>query len=135
LQKYQDKTTAESFVDALLMEVRNSAGVDLNAERATLITRYNEAGTTNAGRASAARAVADNSVLATASYNPSFVMFEYFGYLRRGAEPEGYAFWLNVMNNTGAGSYRGMVCSFLTSTEYQRRFGTVITRSNGQCAP
>jgi hypothetical protein len=58
---------------------------------------------------------------------------EYFGYLRRGAEPDGYAFWLNAINRNSASS-RGMVCSFLTSTEYQRRFGTVITHSNAECS-
>jgi hypothetical protein len=35
--------------------------------------------------------------------------------------------------NRGAGS-RGMVCSFLTSTEYQHRFSTVVTHNNGDCA-
>jgi hypothetical protein len=61
-------------------------------------------------------------------------LIEYFGYLRRGAEPQGYAFWLNVLNSGSAGNYRGMVCSFVTSAEYQRRFGTVVTRTNAECA-
>jgi len=26
-----------------------------------------------------------------------------------------------------------MVCSFITSTEYQRRFGSLVTRSNADC--
>jgi len=60
---------------------------------------------------------------------------EYFGYLTRGADPDGYAFWLNVLNNRDPQNYRGMVCSFLTSTEYQHRFGTVVTRSNAECGP
>jgi hypothetical protein len=59
---------------------------------------------------------------------------EYFGYLRRGAEPQGYAFWLNVLNTSAAQNYRGMVCSFLTSSEYQRRFSNMVTRSNAECS-
>jgi hypothetical protein len=61
------------------------------------------------------------------------VQMEYFGYLRRDTDADGYRFWLDVLNNRDAGNYRGMVCSFLTSTEYQRRFGTVVTRSNSEC--
>ena len=59
---------------------------------------------------------------------------EYFGYLRREIDGDGYAFWLNVLNDHDAGNYRGMVCSFITSTEYQRRFGSVATHSNADCA-
>jgi len=79
------------------------------------------------------RELAENAAFANAAYNRSFVLMEYFGYMRRGAEPDGYAFWLNVLNNSDAGNYRGMVCSFLTSTEYQRRFGSVTTRTNAEC--
>jgi len=28
-----------------------------------------------------------------------------------------------------------MACSFITSTEYQQRFGSVITHSNAECSP
>ncbi|MDX6692929.1 MAG: hypothetical protein QOF02_532, partial [Blastocatellia bacterium] len=31
-------------------------------------------------------------------------------------------------------NYRAMVCAFITSGEYQQRFGSVITRSNADCA-
>jgi len=66
-------------------------------------------------------------------YNQSFVLMEYFGYLRRDMDQSGFEFWVNVLNNRDAGNYRGMVCSFLTSTEYQRRFSTAVTRSNAEC--
>jgi hypothetical protein len=60
---------------------------------------------------------------------------EYFGYLRREIDQGGYAYWLDVLNNGTAGNYRGMVCAFLTSSEYQLRFSTVVTRSNAECGP
>lgn len=66
-------------------------------------------------------------------YNPAWVLMEYFGYLRRDAEQDGYDFWLNVLNTREPGNYRGMVCSFITSAEYQLRFGTVVTRTNAEC--
>jgi len=133
LQKYQADTTAESFVDDLLQTVRASANVDLSSERANLINRYS-GGTINESRAAVLRAVGDDASFSSGTYNPSFVLMEYFGYLGRGADSDGYAFWLKVLNNSDAGNYRGMVCSFLTSTEYQRRFGTVISRSNAECS-
>jgi hypothetical protein len=133
VEKYRNSTSADSFVEALLLSLRESLAIDLAQQRTGLINRYNSAGSIDAGRAAVLHDLAENSQVANATYNPSFVLMEYFGYLRRGAEPEGYAFWLNVMNNSGADGYRGMVCSFLTATEYQRRFGTVTTRSNADC--
>jgi len=70
----------------------------------------------------------------TSQYNPAFVLMEYFGYLRRNVDQGGYDFWLDVVNNRAPNNYRGMVCAFLTSTEYQHRFGSVVTRSNADCS-
>jgi hypothetical protein len=59
---------------------------------------------------------------------------EYFGYLRRDADEGGYRFWLNVLNNQEPGNYQGMVCSFITSQEYQERFSSYAGHSNRECA-
>jgi len=69
----------------------------------------------------------------TREYNPAFVRMQYFGYLHRNPDPGGEVFWLNVLNNREPNNYRGMVCSFITSAEYQLRFGDVVTRSNRDC--
>ena len=66
-------------------------------------------------------------------YNPAFVLMQYFGYLRRNVDPAGYAFWLDVVNNREPNNYRAMVCAFITSSEYQLRFGTDVTRTNRDC--
>ncbi|MDX6611089.1 MAG: hypothetical protein QOD75_275 [Blastocatellia bacterium] len=68
-----------------------------------------------------------------ATYNAAFVLTEYFGYLKRDPDEGGFNFWLNVLDNREAGNFRGMVCSFITSTEYQRRFSTIVSRSNADC--
>jgi hypothetical protein len=75
----------------------------------------------------------DNANLTLAEYNPAFVLTEYLGYPRRDPESSGYDFWLDVLNNRDADNFRGMVCSFITSTEYQRRFSSVVTHSNAEC--
>ncbi len=62
---------------------------------------------------------------------------EYFGYLRRDPDQGGYDFWLNVLSNklpNDPSGYRAMVCAFITSAEYQMRFGTSITRTNRDCS-
>ena len=69
----------------------------------------------------------------TSQYNPAFVLMQYFGYFHRNVDQNGYDFWLDVVNNRQPNNYRGMVCSFITSTEYQLRFGSQITRSNADC--
>jgi predicted extracellular nuclease len=132
VQKYQANTRADSFVDALIQNAQTS-GVDLSSERASLINAYNGAGSTIESRASVMRAIADNATFKQAQYNPAFVLTEYFAYLRRDVDQGGYDFWLNVLNNGDPGNYRGMVCSFVTSTEYQRRFSAVVSHSNSEC--
>ena len=62
------------------------------------------------------------------------MLTEYFAYLRREPEQSGYDFWLNVLNDGSPGNYRGMVCSFITSLEYQNRFGLLSSHNNDECA-
>jgi hypothetical protein len=70
----------------------------------------------------------------TREYNPSFVLMEYFGYLRRDPDLPGFNFWLDILNNREPNNYRSMICAFITSTEYQERFSSIITRTNADCA-
>jgi hypothetical protein len=67
-------------------------------------------------------------------YNPSFVLMQYFGYLRRDPDQGGFDFWLDVLNNREPNNYRSMICGFITSDEYQQRFSSIITRHNSDCA-
>jgi len=65
--------------------------------------------------------------------NPAFVLNQYFGYLRRNPDQAGYDFWLNVLQNRDPNNFLGMVCSFITSREYQERFSTATSRRNADC--
>jgi hypothetical protein len=84
-------------------------------------------------RAQVLREVIEIAEFKTREYNPSFVTMQYFGYLKRDPEPGGYDFWLNVLNNREPNNYLGMICSFITSREYQERFGLNLARSNADC--
>jgi Domain of unknown function (DUF4214) len=67
-------------------------------------------------------------------FNPAFVRMMYFGFLRRDAEANGEAYWLNVITNITPNNYRGMICAFLNSAEYHQRFSSVRGRfKEGDC--
>jgi hypothetical protein len=132
--KYQQYAVGESFVDELLRSVQVDASVDLSSQREALLAAYHSGSDLNSSRSAVLRAIADHTDYQNATFNRGFVQMEYFGYLRRDADHEGYQFWLNVLNNREPGNYRGMVCSFVTSAEYQQRFSPIITHSNGECS-
>jgi uncharacterized repeat protein (TIGR01451 family) len=131
LQKYPQGLTGAQFVDALLLNVQQNSGVDLSAQRAGLISDYE----TNQSRARIVRLIADNTAFVNAEYNRAFVLMQYFGYLQRNPDDGGYNFWLGILNDRVPNNYRAMVCAFITSTEYQQRFGTTITYTNQDCGP
>lgn len=85
-------------------------------------------------RADVLRTVIEISEFKTREYDPSFILMEYFGYLQRDPDQEGYDFWLDVLKNRERGNYRGMICAFITSAEYQLRFAPVVTHTNQECA-
>jgi hypothetical protein len=132
VSKYTGQNTAQTFVAALIASIQqNSPGVSLQAQ--PIIDRYNAGADMNQSRAFAVRAAIDNSSFFTTEYNPAFVLMQYYGYLRRDPDPGGYTFWLDVLNNRVPGNFRGMVCAFITSDEYQKRFGSTATQNDHQC--
>ena len=66
-------------------------------------------------------------------FNSVFVLMQYFGFLQRDPDAGGYAFWLDVLANREPGNFRGLVCAFVTSTEYQERFSSIASRTNAEC--
>jgi len=134
VERYAAYITADSFVDKVIDTTRETTGADVSRERATLIDLYNNSSrSTKTGRALVVEKVANNPAVAAAVINQAFVHMEYFGYLRREIDIGGYLFWLHNLIVRDPGNFRGMVCSFITSDEYQRRFGTVLTHSNAEC--
>jgi hypothetical protein len=133
VQKYQGLNTAESFVDALITSVKAASNVDITYQRNWLISNYNNGKNMTESRSLALRAAIEDPYFTQAEYNPSFVLMQYFGYLKRDPELGGYQFWLNVLNNKDPNNYRGMVCAFITSAEYQHRFGALVTHNNSEC--
>ena len=133
LAVYPTSLSGSAFIDRLLTTIQNNSGVDLTSKKPELINEYVLEVTQTASRARVIRKVIEYQEFIDAESNPAFVLFQYFGYLRRDADPGGYAFWLNVLNNKVPGNFRAMVCGFITSAEYQLRFGPNTPRNNGEC--
>ncbi len=112
--------------------LKQTSGVDLTGQRQAYIDQLQAAGGT---RGQVIKSVVENKAFQNAEYNRAFVLMQYFGYLKRDPDEGGYLFWLDVLNNKVPGNFRGMVCAFITSAEYQDRFSSIRTRSDQQCAP
>ena len=131
--------TADQFVDAVLGTME-SIGVNLTSERAKLITLYG-----SLGRGGVMYRLADdnaqtnpinNRAFIDAEYNRAFVFTQYGGYMRRDSDIPGFVFWLDQVNSgplRDTGKQHAMVCSFITSAEYQQRFSAIVSHDNTEC--
>jgi Tol biopolymer transport system component len=109
-QQYVDRVYSHEFV------------TPPSAERAEAVAAF---GTGDAaGRARALRIIANNPTFRQLVFNQSFVLMQYFGYLRRNPDYEGYGFWWRKLEQFN-GDFRkaDMVKAFIVSGEYRQRFG------------
>jgi hypothetical protein len=116
--------------------------VDLTSQRAALITLFNSGGRGAVmyrlanDDAQGSNGGINNRALIDEEYNRAFVATECFGYLRRDSDIGGYLFWLGQVNRyplRNGDAQHAMVCSFITSDEYQQRFSSVVTHHNSEC--
>ena len=140
LEKYPASLTGQQFVDAVLANIKTDSGVDLSSQSGALLALFN-----SGGRGAVMYRLADdnaqsnpvnNRAFIDAEYNRAFVTSQYYGYLRRDADIGGLLFWLFQVNKfplRSTGIQNAMVCSFITSREYQERFGATVTRTNQEC--
>jgi hypothetical protein len=113
-----DGLSSSDFVDALI----SHTGVSFTSgERDALVSGLANGTLT---RATALRSIAENDRFVNAKFTESFVMMEYFGYLRRDADAGGFGFWLDKLNQFGGNFERAeMVKAFIVSGEYRARVG------------
>jgi len=142
LARYPATLDGPGFVDAVLATILNGSGADLTSQRSALISVFN-----CGGRGAVMYRLANddlaggngginNRAFVDAEYNRAFVATQYFGYLRRDADIGGLLFWIGKVNGCplrNVGIQHAMVCSFVTSTEYQQRFSSVVTHTNSEC--
>jgi hypothetical protein len=118
-------TPAAQYVDALYA---SAAVAPTATERQAAVIAFGLGGT--AGRVAALRSLADSDTLRQAEFRSSFVLAEYYGYLRRNPtdapdfNDAGYQFWLNKLNAFNGDFHAAeLVKAFIASTEYRQRFG------------
>jgi hypothetical protein len=112
--RYDSLTTPTAYVDGLLQAV----GLPNHPSRNAWISGLTNGTLT---RAQALRALIESNELYTKYFNESFVVMQYFGYLRRDPDIL-YLDWIKTMNQNG-GDYRVMINGFVNSLEYRHRFG------------
>jgi hypothetical protein len=119
--RYDGLTNAE-YVDKLFQ----TEGITPTAtERNQLINSLDQcpfnSGCTS--RASVLRKIIENPAFDQKVFNEAFVTMEYFGYLRRDPDPDGFQFWLSKLNQFNGDFVKAeMVNAFISSTEYRNRF-------------
>ena len=134
--KYPVSLTLDQFVDAVLATINNDLGADLGSQRSALIAL--------GSRGAVMYRLADdnptnpinNAAFIDKEYNRAFVYSQYGGFLRRDADIGGFLFWKGQVDSAplrSATKQRAMVCSFITSGEYQLRFGNSVTHNNAEC--
>jgi glucose/arabinose dehydrogenase len=105
------------YVDTL---IAHTSVIFTSGERNALVSSLINRTATRAG---VLRQIAEDPRFVRLKFNETFVMMEYFGYLRRDPDDSGYAFWLNKLNQFGGNFERAdMVKSFIVSGEYRDRF-------------
>jgi Matrixin/Domain of unknown function (DUF4214) len=121
------------FVDSLISSAAESTGVSIDTEREALLALYDN---TNEGRARILSRIISQPSFADAQYNQTFILMQYFAYLRRDPDNDGYDSWVNVLKNKplrDRAAARSVICAFLNSAEYQSRFAMVDTHHPSAC--
>jgi len=110
-------SSSDCYVDTLLVQ----RGISFApGERADLITGLETGRLT---REVVLLRLAEDERYVSKLRNAAFVRMQYFGYLRRDPDPNGYQFWLTKLNEfSGDFEQAEMVKAFINSDEYRGRF-------------
>lgn len=121
VQRTDFKERFYGFTDAWFLNVlfENMGVTPTAAEREALLADLGR----GASRADVLARVVENAQFKQKEFAPAFVLMQYFGYLRRDPDQEGFNYWLSKLKENG-GDYRRaeMVRAFLVSGEYRDRF-------------
>jgi hypothetical protein len=121
VQRADFKERFNSFTDPWFLNVlfENMGVTPTAAEREALLADLRN----GVSRADVLARVVEDERFKQKEFAPAFVLMQYFGYLRRDPDQEGFNYWLSKLNENG-GDYRRaeMVRAFLVSREYRDRF-------------
>ena len=132
-RKYPHSQKAEQFVDSLISSASQASGGNAIVDHHELISLYD--GSIN-GRAKILARIVSEPSFVDAQYNQTFVLMQYFAYLRRDPEKSSYDSFVNLLKNKplrDTNALRSTVCAFLNSSEYQSRFAMISTHNTSEC--
>jgi hypothetical protein len=109
---FNTKSNAE-YVDALEANAEITLG-----NKATLVSQLTA---NQKSRADVLREVVELQAVSSKFFNRGFVSMQYFGYLRRNPDPDGYKGWVDALD-ADPQNFRHMIFGFIYSTEYLTRF-------------
>jgi uncharacterized repeat protein (TIGR01451 family) len=132
--EFKNKYANAPFIDSLLQNVKDYSAVDLSYMRNDLTIEldlcFQTVGSVEFCEGRIVQRVVDEPAFRQGTFSESFVLMEYFGYLRRNPNDppdvdfSGYNFWLNKLNQFNGNFVNAeMVKAFLVSGEYRQRFG------------
>jgi arabinofuranosyltransferase len=125
---YPDKLSAEEFVDRLF----DKAGLKpFEHERQRLMSQM----LAGKSRAEVLREVVEMDEFKQQERERGFVEMQFLLQLRHDVDfkDERYQAWFEKLDRHERVDLRHVICLFLTSEEYQRRFGDVVTHTNAEC--
>jgi hypothetical protein len=109
---YPASLTASEYVNKLL----TTAGITVSNKDQLIAGLGNGTET----RTSVLRKIVESPELDAKEFDPAYVAMQYYGYLRREPEAEGYNAWLTYLR-ANPGDYKTMVWGFVYSSEYRNR--------------
>lgn len=136
LTRYPASQPLDTFVTNILAQMNSDLGADLTSQKDALVALGSRGAVLYRLADDNASNPIVNKPLIDAEYNRAVVYTQYSGYLRRNVDIPGFLFWLNAINAgplRDLNNQRTMVCNFITSDEYQLRFGSTITHHNSEC--
>jgi hypothetical protein len=136
LARYPASLSLDQFVTNVLAQMNSDLGADLTSQKNALVALGSRGAVMYRLADDNASNPINNKPLIDAEYNRAIVYTQYAGYLRRNVDIPGFLFWLGAINAgplRDLGNQRTMVCNFITSAEYQLRFGSAVTHTNAEC--
>jgi hypothetical protein len=115
---YATRSTPEEFVDAILRTIKETSPTTLDDQRGQFVSELKQ----GSSRAKFLREIIDDPRLIKAEYDRAFVLMQYFSYLHRDPDPDGYTFWLDILRKQSGNPNREMMRVFIKSKEYRDRF-------------
>jgi hypothetical protein len=126
--RYPDRMSADEFVNRLFDQAQLKPFTQ---------ERQLQSGALRSGksRAEVLREIVETDEFKRREKDRAQVLMQFMLQLRRDVDyqDDRYKTWLEKLEGSGSVNAQQVLCLFLTSEEYQRRFGPVITHNNSEC--